>query len=160
MLARLRVLETHLNGVDQADLLISLIPSQDAIRNPATVTDRRGMLDVEDDGLLRRTQFEALVCLLQMPAIDETRARAAWLKLSEVTVVRGEVSDALVSHAWFVLFVRLDQLDRVMKDLQLITYWHFEGHLNILWECLRLDRLEELGVNPRNLRAEEARRFS
>ena len=115
------------------------------------------MLDVEDDWLLRWTQFEALIGLLQMPAIDEAGACCARFKLAQVAVVGREVAHAFIGNAGFVIFVRLDQLDRVVQDLELIANRDFEGHFDILWKSLGLDRLEDLGINPGYCSTKETR---
>ena len=82
-----------------------------------------------------------------MPAIDKACLCGAWLKLTEVAVVRGEVAHAFVCFARLVLFVRLDQFDRVVKNLEGIIDRNLKSDFDVFREGLVLYRLEELRID-------------
>ena len=77
-----------------------------------------------------------------MPAIDIARSCGSRLELTEIAVVGGEIPYSFVRLAWLVLFVRPDQLDLVMKDLEGVIDRHLKSNLDVLGESLVLNRLE------------------
>ena len=131
------VLVVDLDGVGQADLLVGLVPHQDALANPAAVAHRRGVLDVENDRVLDRADLELGVGLLEMPAVDVADLLLLVDVLAEVGVACSEVAHPLVGQAWLIGLVRDYRTDRVVQCLEYaIGRRRGEGQFNVARERL------------------------
>ncbi len=112
------ILVTNLNGIQQSDFLKGLVPHHHALTHPAAVTNRGGMLDVEDDRIFNRTGFQLRSSFFQMPAVDESSPNIVLLEFPQIIIAGCEITNALVSLAGPVGWVGFDLADRVMKSFQ------------------------------------------
>ena len=115
------ILIVHLNGVGQADVFERLVPGENSITNPASISNRCCMFDVEHDRLLGRTDLQTWISLFEEPAVDIANFGFPVVVTRQIGVRRREESDSTVSNSRLVpRFVR-NVADGVVQDLQSTT---------------------------------------
>ena len=133
------VLIVHLDGVVDADFGKSVVPPQNALADPPTIAHGYGVLDVKDDGFLRRAQLQLGITLFQIPAIDVADPLVFRLVLAQIAIDGGEISNPVVGDTRLVAGVVRDQADgKVIRLEPAAGIGHFKGDLNILRERLGL----------------------
>ena len=154
------VLLVDLDGVEDAHLLKGLVPLEHALPHPAPIAHRRGVLEVEDDGLLGRAQLELGVGLLQLPPVDVPHPGRVRSGLADVAVRRREVAHASVRLSRLVASVLGQRADRVVKRANSPALKRqLEGQLDVLGERLGLGDRGQLGVGAAGVAAEELGRL-
>ena len=131
------VLVIDLDRIGKAYLLKCLVPGQHAFPNPATITNRRGVFDVEDNRVLGRTHLEIRITFFQVPTIDIPNPCVLIGVFSQVTVGCGEIPDPFVSSPRLVGRLDGNITNRVVQRLKRAPAGcNFKCQFNITGKCL------------------------
>ena len=136
------VLVVHFDCVRDSNFLEGLVPCKDSVFHPAAISNWRGVLDVEHDGFLRRTDCDFWIGLFKVPAVDEPHAGLSIAIFREVCVACRKEPDSLIRHSWLVAAGGSEFADGKVQLLELTCWpWNFECNFDIAFECLgRSDR--------------------
>ena len=144
---RVGILLIHDHRIANAHLLERLVPIQDALLDPITVSPRRRVFDVEHNRLLGRAELQAGVGLFQMPAIDVPDPLLVGVVLAEIREGRREVANTQVRGPGRVTGAVGNQTDGIVQRLQAsAVHRNLEAEFDVLRKRLgRLDR-RQFGV--------------
>ena len=158
MSASLLVLEVHLDGIVDADFGKRVVPVEDALTQPAAVPDRNRMLDVVNDGFLRRRHLQTGVPLLEIPAVDVSLPFGLLVVIAKVTVAGHEVTNSVVRFTRLVAVVSGQVDNREVQTNNLATsIGNIERHHGVLGEGLGGDDFGQASVQATESQATGSR---